>query len=352
MRIAFFCYPCATEMWSARSAQTGIGGSEEAVIHVSALLAARGHQIAVYNSRHAPPITTAGVTYTGYGSLRPERIDVGIVWRRAGLVRWLGGSRPRRLYLWLHDNLPFEWFAPHLGRFHKVMVLSRFHRSHYPAIPAEKLFLTSNGIAPTEFEVAPPRDPRLMVYGSSYNRGLRTLLENWGRIRAAVSDARLHIFYGWDVFQRNNPERCARVRPHFERLMTQDGITHLERIGHAEVAREYATAGVWAYPCSFPETSCISAMKAQIGGAVPAIIPTGALRETVQHGFSTMRSYTDFVGMPFPRRIINEWLQGLIDLLRSQEKQARTRAKMMPESRCRFAWSSVVDSWQREFLTR
>ncbi len=351
MRIAFFCYPAIDNVWSAKSVETGIGGSEEAVIHMAALLAARGHEVSVYNSHAADPLRIGGVTYESYGPGAESPVTVAVVWRRPGLLSLVRKLQCRRIYLWLHDMLDFERIAPRVKHFHKVMVLSRFHRSRYPQLRSDRLFVTQNGIVPGQFQDIGERDPNLMVYGSSYNRGLRTLLENWRRIRTAVPDARLRIFYGWDVWQHCNPVRCARLRPYFERLMLQEGITHLGRIGHREVAQEYSRAGLWAYPCCFPETSCISAMKAQAGGAVPVVIPTGALTETVRHGFKTMRSYTDFLGLQFPRRIIDEWLDGLVDLLRSPDKQERIRQTMIPDSRRRFAWSGVADAWEQEFAS-
>ena len=351
VRIVVYCYPSTDYTWSPRSAETGIGGSEEAVIHMASALAMHGHDVAVLNARTGPPQAFGGVTWTSYNDPATLDADIGVVWRRPGLIERVGGIRARRLYLWLHDMVPEAWILPRLEAYFKVMVLSRFHRNHYPGIPEARVFRTANGIEPTEFSGSESRDPGLMVYGSCYTRGLRALLNNWRRIRGAAPGARLNIFYGWQTLQRNNPERYARIRPVLEPLMQQEGVTHLGCLSHAEVARQYSKAGVWAYPCSFPEPSCISAMKAQAGGATPAVIPSGALAETVRFGFRTMRSHTDFRGLPFPHRIIDEWLEGLIDLLRSPERQARIRAEMIPDSRRRFAWSAIAQAWEQEFAS-
>ncbi len=91
-------------------------------------------------------------------------------------------------------------------------------------------------------------------------------------------------------------------------------------------------------------------MKAQAGGAIPVVISSGALRETVNFGFKTMRGRTDFARLP--QRIIEEWLAGLIDLLRSPERQARIRREMTPTSRQRFDWARVVEQWNSEFRDR
>ncbi len=101
-----------------------------------------------------------------------------------------------------------------------------------------------------------------------------------------------------------------RLKAVFEPLFTQPGVTHLGRIGHARVAAEYRAAGIWAYPCSFPETSCISAMKAQAAGAIPVVIPSGALRETIHIGFATKDAYTDPEPRPDGPELVAQWRQG------------------------------------------
>ena len=347
MRVSIFCHP-ATEPWSSQSLASGIGGSEEAVIHMAAGLTLHGHEVTVFNAHQGPTRYLQGVAWSSYDRRPARRADIGIVWRRSRRVDLLAGAAAR-FYLWLHDFIPESHVLPRLGEFHKVMVLSRFHRQRYPSIPSHRILLTANGVATGDFFEAGFRDPHLIVYGSCYDRGLRILLTHWRAIRAAVPTARLRVFYGWQTLEKNDPEGCRRLRARLEPLMAQEGITHLGRLGHQAVVREYSTAGIWAYPSVYPETSCISAMKAQAGGAIPVVISSGALRETVNFGFKTMRGRTDFAQRPMPQRIIEEWLAGLIDLLRSPERQARIRREMTPTSRHRFDWARVVEQWDREF---
>src|SRR3990167_2939256 len=136
------------------------------------------------------------------------------------------------------------------------------------------------------FELPEPiiKDPHLIAYGSRYDRGLDILLAMWSDIKKSVPDARLRVFYGWNLFDvgyRDNPERMA-WKNKINKLIEQDGITHLGRISHGAVNKEFERAGVWAYPTYFGEISCMTAMKAQAFGAVPCVIDYAALKETVQ----------------------------------------------------------------------
>jgi glycosyltransferase involved in cell wall biosynthesis len=349
MRIAFLCAP-TTEAWTPLSAERGIGGSEEAVINLAARLAAGGHEVAVYMVDGANRCF-GQVFYGSYDALPREGVDVAVAWRRPIRITQLDrrGVPFGRAYLWLHDNISAEIVAEWRHRFHKIMVLSRFHRSRYAELPDSCFFLTGNGIDADSFGPPNPlRDPFQVVYGSDYGRGLRHLLDSWPAILRALPGAKLNVFYGWQGVERYNPERARRMHQELDPLLRQPGVTHLGRIGHAAVTDQFRRAGVWAYPSSFRETSCITAMKAQAGGAIPAVIPTGALRETVRFGFRTRLGFDCLDDAP-ANGLVAEWRTGLITLLRSPELQLRIRREMVPASRELFDWSRVAAAWSREF---
>lgn len=196
------------------------------------------------------------------------------------------------------------------------------------------------------FELIEPivKDPHLIVYGSSYDRGLDILLAMWPEIRKAVPDARLRVFYGWNLFDvgyRDNPERMA-WKEKINKLMEQDGIQHLGRISHEAVNKEFEMAGVWAYPTYFGEISCITAMKAQAYGAVPCVIDYAALKETVQFGVKVK-------GDIYDKETKDLYLSSLIALLNDSKYQEEVRKEMMPWAREHFAWSKVAKQWDEEF---
>lgn len=349
MRIVFICAPTMGP-WTPDSADQGIGGSEEAVIHMAAKLADLGHAVGVYMV-HGANRSFGDVFYGTLDSLPTSHVDVAVIWRRPGRIGMLDrrGIRPGRAYLWLHDKLPADLVAQWRPRFHKVMVLSRYHRAYYPALPDEAVFVTINGIDLAHFQPPdPPRDPFQVVYGSDYPRGLLHLLTSWTAIREAVPAAKLNVFYGWQMIERANPPLAQQLHRELDPLLRQPGVTHLGRIGHAAVAGQFRQAGVWAYPCSVRETSCITAMKAQAGGAIPAVIPNGALRETVRFGFRTEADF-DSPGELGDSGLVAEWRRGLIELLASPERQHSIRSTMVAASLREFDWSRIAADWIREF---
>ncbi len=361
-RIDFFCGR-SQEPWSPRSVSTGIGGSQEALIAMAAALRKLGHTVRVFNSCEADRGEYDGVVYDHYSAFeRQPPADLVVVFRWP----WLAKHLPPRVpsYLWLEDMADPQAVAQAAERYQKIIVLSRFHRRHYSALPEAKFFYSRNGIHPEHFDQAVDRDPYKVVYGSSYDRGLVQLLEAWPRIQAQIPEADLTVFYGfqsararsfelirrsWRTYRSRNPISFWRYRRSMEASMRQANARHLGRIGHLDVARQFLSAGIWAYPTHFSETSCITAMKAQAAGALPVVIPSGAVDETVEFGAKTSTNASDYPGRRLPARVYEEWEALLISNLRDPAKVQPLRARMMAAARERFAWETVAREWNAEF---
>jgi glycosyltransferase involved in cell wall biosynthesis len=134
-----------------------------------------------------------------------------------------------------------------------------------------------------------------------------------------------------------------------EAAIRRANAQHLGRIGHLEVARQFLSAGIWAYPTASTETSCITAMKAQAAGAVPVVIPSGALDETVEFGVKTSTSANDYPGRRLPPQVYEEWEALLISHLLDPAKLEPLRQRMAAAARQKFAWETVAREWNEEF---
>jgi 2-polyprenyl-3-methyl-5-hydroxy-6-metoxy-1,4-benzoquinol methylase len=129
-----------------------------------------------------------------------------------------------------------------------------------------------------------------------------------------------------------------------DKLMDQPGITHLGRISHEACVKEMEKAGIWAYPCHFGEISCITALRAQVCGAVPVVTDWAALKETVQYGIKVE-------GDIYEPEVKEEYKTQLIALLKDADRQEEMRVPMMKWAKETFAWSKVAKQWDEEFRT-
>ena len=345
--VTILCGP-GWEKWSPDSMETGLGGSEEAVVQLSNELTKKGWKVTVYGNPEKPKIYN-GVEYKMWTDINPkDEFNVLILWRAIGFV----DIKPVAKFtmLWLHDvpNNP-DFIEERVNKVNKIAVLSEYHKSllrmqkedgTFVKIPENKIFLTSNGIGELTNEWK--GSPTKMIYSSSLDRGLVYLLQAWPRIKKEVPEAELNVYYGFEIYDKihgNNPARMQ-WKNQVLTMMKQDGIIYHGRIGHDKLHEAMSQCGIWTYPTDFTEISCITGMKAQALGAVPVVTNYAALEETVKNGLRVDVDIRTEDGQ-------KEYVDALIGLLQDPEKQKELREQMIPWARKYFSWSAVADSWDK-----
>lgn len=342
--------------WGPWSLKEGIGGSEEAVIRLSGQLSKLGYKVVVF----AKPGANSGEDENGvmwrnfWECNLEDNFDIFVSWRSPGLFD--NKIKARKKYLWLHDVIEAGEFTKHrLANLDKVIVLSKYHRSLFPMIPEKKIFLSTNGIDPEDFEKCDgkfKRDPHHMIYASSHVRGLNFLYTIWPNILKKVPDATLNVYYGresYDAVHRGNPERIKWMDDMQATAKELKGVTDWGKVSQEKITEESFKAGIWPYPCPFPEISCITAMKCQAAGAVPVSSDFAALAETVQYGTKVhMKQMKEGLPVGTGEDFLKPYEDALIDMLTHPEKQETIRQEMMVETR-KHSWENVAKSWDQNF---
>jgi glycosyltransferase involved in cell wall biosynthesis len=271
-----------------------MGGSETMAWEMAKRLAKLRHRVRVY-------------AHLGFGQSRGEVFD-GVEWfdetdfhsttcdilicsRRFDAVH---AAKFKAAILWCHDVHVGEAFAPRDAvKFDFIWCLSNWHKeffcSVYPWLSKDKVEVTRNGIDPARFASrSVPRKMHRAIYSSSPDRGLAEAVAAWPRVRESIPDAELHVFYGfenWDKsleFGENGVHHCSRAARDALKLAIKNtpGVVMHGRVNQRELAEAMLGAGVWFYPTWFSETSCITAMEAQAAGLVCVCPPIAALAET------------------------------------------------------------------------
>lgn len=339
--IVFFCGG-SWEDWAAPSVHKGIGGSEEAVINIAKIFSLRGYEVKVYCTCGDMAGTYDGVEYIPVYAFNPkDEFNILIEWRSNNLPKVIAKQK----FIWLHD-VPYQglFTAKNVSNFDKVIVLSEYHKSLLPeCVPEEKIIVSSNGIDLSHFPDSKVRNPRRIIYTSSYDRGIEHLLRMWGDIRKEVPSAQLEIFYGWDTYDRmvKTGARDGRFKELMVKLMSQPGVTEHGRVGHKELAKEFLRSGIYVYPCHFEEISCISAMKAQAAGCVPVVVNYAALQETVKAGIR-------IPGKAGEDETDENFKQELIKILKDEKLQEDIRRDVLTHKE-EFSWERVAEQWEQYF---
>ncbi len=336
----FTCKMKGVKPWDPESIHTGITGSEEAIIYISQSLAKLGYQVLVIgdppkDSIHKNP--KANPRYIDHTTELPH-MDIAISWRMPEIGKKLKKWAPK-VYLWPHDVCYQQIAEEKINAFDDVLWLSKAQREQWISLnPAFAKFtkIFGNGIAPEHFHpVQERKNPYSCIYSSNYTRGLDTLLDIWPKIKELFPKATLDIYYGWQPWGRPSLEKELKMRSQIEQLASLDVHEH-GLVGHEELNKAYEQASFWTYPCTEFETFCITALRAQLSGAVPVVLVNSALFETVRHGYQTKRS--------------EDYFKTLKEAMSKAEKiSLEERRNMGTFILEQFTWDTIALQWRELF---
>jgi len=345
--VAIYCGHDDTQAWGPESIKTGIGGSEEAVINISREFAKLGWTVEVYCNCISEGNIDGVNWYRADAANNRDLVDLTILWRHPSLVY----EAPKGLVTWLWNHDLQNGMEPFydektMGRIDKVMFLSDFHATTAPWVPDEKIMFTRNGVDP-DLMIKGDNDPYTVIYASSPDRGLDTLLSYWPEVIKAHPKAKLKVFYGfnkWFDLRYKNDRKMMEWKENLLDIMEKTpSITYYGSVGQDVLASHIASAGVWAYPTQFGEISCITAMKMQCGGAIPVTSNYAALNETCEYGIQ-VGEYLDPI---CPK---DEYVKELINMVGNKREQETIRTQMIPWCQTHFTWSKVAKEWNAAFL--
>lgn len=345
--VSIYCGYDETQSWGPESIKKGIGGSEEAVINVSREFVELGWTVEVYcNCTNEGNID--GVNwYQADAANQDDTVDLSILWRHPHHVY----NAPRGFVTWLwnhdlQDNMEPYYDEDTMSRIDKVMFLSKFHRATAPWVDEDKCFYTTNGVDKA-LVASGDNDPYTAIYASSPDRGLDTLLDMWPEISNAHPKARLKVFYGFnkwfDMRYANDKGMMEWKARLLDQMETDPTITYYGSVGQDVLAKEIASSGTWLYPTTFGETSCITAMKMQCGGAVPVTTNYGALHDTVVDGHKMGEALEPIFDKA-------EFLRTAISVIGNKEHQNAIRTGMIPRAKMTFGWDAVAKEWNAEYI--
>jgi len=341
----------APEPWNPRIIDTkGLGGSETAVVRLAEAFARQGHRPIVYSNIDEPGYYD-GACYRDASHFRPEvESDIYIAWRSPEAADW--EIRTKRLILWMHDTDAGDRLTPNRARkFDAIVVLTEWHKKFmlekYDFLKEDKIIVISNGVDLSRFSDKVRRDPNRVIYSSSPDRGLDVILEGiWPKVVEAVPDAELHVYYGWDNFDKFAP-MFPQLQEFKQRVQTlfldSKNVTQHGRISQKKLARAFQRSSVWLYPTYFTETYCITAIEAQLGGALPITNQLAGLKETVASGVTL----SEDVRNP---EVQEAYARAVIQALTTPMEERKGIHQRVIDNAPAHSWDEVANLWRQHFL--
>ena len=289
--------------WGPRSIDNGgVGGSEESVIFIARSLVKLGWYVEVYtdppeidyglNSTHSYGVLWYPLHYYQYVTktkiIRAKNNNHNLIVENV-FIAWryhisLGLAPPKKYtksYLWLQD-MPSGSISKQLAsnyefisNIHRILCLSKFHLYELPIYgtnPRKKAIVTPNALN-NKYFVSGQNKNNIFIYASAPNRGLREVLISWNKIFTNVQNAKLYVYYGFTnkfiAWGKQHMSNFDTWLINIKKLLNQPGVYYIGLVDHITLANAYASSGFTLYPTSYPETGCVSLMKAQALGSIP-----------------------------------------------------------------------------------
>lgn len=288
---------------------TPLGGSQSAACYLARALAALGHEIFFVNQTRNPG-RYAGVTCLAWQTVTAEALraldlDVLVCLPGAGsgkLLREALGAKTR-LVLWTQHRVNQPAVEPlahpeESESYDAFAFVSEWQRDEFRlgfGLPLERTQIMRNAAAPAFVDLFPANRPILpekvgspvLAYTSTPYRGLNLLLDAFPAIRQQVPGARLRVFSSMAVYQQATAEDQEKYGALYQRCRETPGVEYVGSLDQPTLARVMQSVAVWAYPNTFPETSCIAALEAMASGCRIVTTALGALPETTA-GFARL----------------------------------------------------------------
>jgi len=235
--------------------------------------------------------------------------------------------------------------------FDKIVFVSNWQAQMYNAslgIPYDEFVVIPNAIEPFEDVEKDFSGTIKLIYHTTPHRGLELLVPAFKELSKNF-DIHLDVFssfkmYGWE--QRDQPYEKL-----FDTIRSLPNATYHGYQPNDVIREKLKETHIFAYPCIWPETSCLAAIEALCAGNLMVHPNLAALPETCEHGTMMYQFNED------PNKHIRQFfvsLHGTLEAIKNQPDIAKTVALNGKRHYNNvYKWDNIASRWNallRSFL--
>jgi len=211
-------------------------------------------------------------------------------------------------------------------------------------IPGEKSLVIKNACIGVPEWI--PRNGKIkLCYMSTPWRGLDVLLRAWEILNLNPQECELHIFSSCKIYGPEYSSEDQKYQYLYDWCGRLPGAVYRGSVPNDLLRSELSRFDIFAYPCTFEETSCISIIDALSAGLRSVCSSIGALPETSE-GWARIYPYVedrDSHATHFAKILKEE-----IENIRSSESDSML-SKQASEYANRWTWNKRIDEWNSMF---
>jgi len=322
-----------------------LGGSEQAIVHLSDNLKKQGKSVIVYGNFNND-YKLNDVEYIKWDKFPfRKKIKNLILWRHHGISMIMNlKMNIENIYIDFHDNFSYTLVYLDQEKLNNLFkkVTKYFFKSNYHKISFEeyinnklentKYAIITNGLRKERFlnNDNNIRNPFRFCYCSCYSRGLETILEKiWPIIYKSNPKCELHVYYGMTYFDDNFKNKI-------KLLLGQPGVMDHDRQPMEMIIREKYLSTFHLYLSnSVAEIDCISIRESLITGCIPIISNYGVFNE--RHGIQ-------YKWIPEDDELCKKIAKDIINKMNDIELINNIKNKII-NSNTIISWENVSKEW-------
>lgn len=217
------------------------------------------------------------------------------------------------------------------------------YRYHFQ-IPENRSLIIKNAIETINLEEKPKKIH--LIYTSTPWRGLDVLLDAFDLLNR--DDIELDIYSSTIIYGTQfNEQNEKYYKPLFQRAESMKNVNYHGYASNDEVREALLRSHIFAYPCTWEETSCLSAIEAGMAGLNLVTTNLGALYETV-NAWGRLVSY-DSNKSNLAKKFAFA-LNRAIDEFWAEETQLRLQEQHVYYKKF-YSWDNRISEW-RNFLSQ
>jgi len=332
-RIVFFAgnirYPFIDEDYEGR----GVGGAEASLIQLSREFAKAGWRTEIYNKTDVSG-TFNGVRYYSADEFIPSNyIDVFVLYREWHPVLEVANASVK--LFWSCDqytDMPGVWDVKVFPHVDKIVAISPFHKSHLDGnyITNSKVVVIGLGVKWDDYKKPSKKVVGRAIYCSVPMRGLELMFKYAPEIKEKFPAFELIITSDYRLWGLTEPNNEAYVNL-FAKLPY---VKFLGKVDREKLVHYQKTSQVMAYPCTYDECFCISALECMAAGAIPVTTNNGALPTTVGDGGILLSN----------SELDKYFVKWVVELFENEQKRLilETKGRKLAEA---CSWDKIFNKW-------
>ena len=256
----------------------------------------------------------------------------------------------KRNYVWLHvphdqpvsQGVSNKYFNRRAEKFIYVSHWQHEKFRYMHQIPLHNTVVIKNAIEPIEYKEKPKDGKLKIVFNAPPYRGLDVMLDSFALLDR--DDVELDVYSSTIIYGSDYAEfEGNRYEPLFERARNMKNVNYIGYVPNEEMRSALQSAHIWAYPCVFEETSCISMIEAGAAGCSLISTNIGALPETGSE-YATLveiQSTHEELVTKFAKTLNKE-----IDLYHHKKKLLKEQSNFY---NTKYSWETREKEWSELF---